>query len=421
MKILMIVVMLSALMLLSACGSEFDNTAVAHVTTNDEEMALSASNEITVNGIVSSATTRNVYSSQNFTIERVYGEVGDIVVMGQVLAVLDTYNLELNIVQQKAHISQARSNSEVALNDARRRLSEAEANLANNTNIQIVNAQSALNSAESALILARMNYVMAQRDHAQGVNQRVLNAESVLRTATVELERIERDYSNDSILYASGIISTDEMRRTQTALAHARNHYEESRTNYSSAHEQESRGFEHYRNALQSAEAAQSNAQAMLNASRTNARQEIERLRNNVANAEISANIEHMEIALLQLERNLEDATITSPIDGVITAVAAKEGAIPVGGGLLFTIEDTNNLEIVTYFREYDLARLYRTMEVSILPSGAGNVVYSGYISRISPAASPSPIVEFKTIVRVTSEDTNLRIGMTARVIVAAY
>jgi HlyD family secretion protein len=128
-----------------------------------------------------------------------------------------------------------------------------------------------------------------------------------------------------------------------------------------------------------------------------------------------------MEIALLQLERNLEDATITSPIDGVITAVAAKEGAIPVGGGFLFTIEDSNNLEIVTYFREYDLARLYRTMEVSIIPSGAGNVAYSGYISRISPAASPSPIVEFKTIVRVTSEDTNLRIGMTARVIVAAY
>jgi len=421
-KILMVTAMLFTPGLFSACGDVPDNNASAVYAAADvAEQTPNTPNEITVSGVVSSTLSRNVYVTQSFTIERVYGEVGDFVSAGQVLAVLDTSNLELNIKQQEALIAQARRSGEVSLNDAIRRLQEAEANLANNTNIQIVNAQSALNTAESALTLARMNYDMAQRDYARGANQRVLNTESVLRAAIVELERIEHDHTNMSILYVARVISTDEMRNVEVALAHARNHYEDARTNYNSTREQEVRGLEHYRTTLQTAQATKANATAMLNASRTGARQEIERLRNQVANAEISANIEHMEIALLQLERNLDDAIITSPINGVITAAAAKEGATPMTGGLLFSVEDTQSLEIITHFREYDLVRLYHGMEVSIIPSGAGNVVYSGYISRISPAASPSPIALFETIIRVTSQETNLRIGMTTRVVVEVY
>jgi len=415
-KVLVVSLLIFLLVFLSSCSSESDNS-VGMYTTEDAVVALIAPAEITVNGVVASTTSRNVYSSLGLSLERVYGEVGDVVTVGQVLAVLDIYNLELSIARQEALIAQAQRSSEVSLGDARRRLQEAEANLANNTNIQIVNAQSALNTATSALAAARLSYDVAQRDYEQGTTQHVINAQSVFHAAGIELASVEHDYSNLRVLYAGGIISSDEMRRTGTALIHARNHYEDSRTNYNSALQQQSRGLEHYRNALRSAEAAYNNATAMLNASRTNAHQDIERLRNQVANAEISANIEHMEIELLQLKRNLDEATITSPIDGVITASAAKEGAMSTG--LLFTIEDADNLEIVTHFREYDLAKLYHEMQVSIIPSGVGGMVYTGYISRISPAASPSPIALFEAIIRVTSVETNLRIGMTAGIVVS--
>jgi len=418
-RVLIIGSLILSLGLLSSCdgNSMTDDVAVVYEMGDIAPAASAPPTEIVVNGIVASTTSRNVYTSLGLTLERVYGEVGDIVSAGQVLAVLDTYNLQLSIAQQEALIAQAQRNSEASLNDATRRLQESEANLANNTNIQIVNAQSALNTATSALATARLNYDIAQRDYALGATQHITNAQSVFRAAGIELERIEHDYSNMRVLYAGGIISSDEMRRTESARDHARNHYEDSYANYNSALEQQSRGLEHYRNALSSAQAAYNNATAMLNASRTNARQDIERLRNQVANAEISANIEHMEITLLQLKRNLNEATIVSPIDGVITAAVANEGAI--GAGLLFTIEDVDNLEIVTHFREYDLARLYHGMEVSIIPSGVGDVVYTGYISRINPAASQSPIVEFEAIVRVTSAETDLRIGMTTRVVVS--
>jgi multidrug resistance efflux pump len=130
---------------------------------------------------------------------------------------------------------------------------------------------------------------------------------------------------------------------------------------------------------------------------------------------EVASTIEIMEIALLMLERQLEEATIKAPISGTVTAVIAKEGA--VGAGLLFVIEDTENLRITTRFREYDIARVETGMEVAITSDATGSAVYTGVISRINPAAVISAsVVEFEVEVVVTSHDTGLRIGTNTRI-----
>lgn len=113
--------------------------------------------------------------------------------------------------------------------------------------------------------------------------------------------------------------------------------------------------------------------------------------------------------------------SIRSPISGVVTAVNAREGA--VGLGLLFVVEDTENLIVKTRFREYDINRLKTGMEAAINPIAA-NDVYSGIISRIHPAAVKNefgetnifPAIEFEAEIVVTAPETNLRIGMTALV-----
>jgi len=413
-KILKIITSLIALSLLGGCNSEPENTA-AHATGNRPVQAAAALNEITVSGVVESAEKRSVYSTLGFMIDRIYVKAGDYVEEDQVLAVLDTADLELTIAQQRAAIEQARQNSQNAVSDAQRMLNEAQANLANNTNIHIVSSEASLNAAGVALEAAQRNYDDAQRDYVQGTNQQVLSAERALKTAKVELERIERDHANASALYAGGVVSSDEMRRSENALTHARDQYNDAHINYGNAGELEQRTLEQLRNALQSAITARDSAQEMLHASRIAAGQEIERLRSQVSNAEISTNLEHMETALEQLERHLNDATITSPISGTVTSVIAREGA--VGMGLLFIVEDTDNLKITTSFREYDLARLSPGMEASITSDGTGGAVYTGLISRINPAATPSsPVVEFEAEVAITSVETSLRIGMNTRI-----
>lgn len=68
-----------------------------------------------------------------------------------------------------------------------------------------------------------------------------------------------------------------------------------------------------------------------------------------------------------QLYKQLEDATVTAPISGTVTAVYAEEG-VP-GQGLLFVIEDIDHLEISTTIRsmisprvEVGMPALIRTM-----------------------------------------------------------
>ena len=110
----------------------------------------------------------------------------------------------------------------------------------------------------------------------------------------------------------------------------------------------------------------------------------------------------------------LERSIIRSPIDGTVTAVIAREGE--VGMGRLFVVEDTDNLRVTTSFREYDIARLERGMEVAITSYATGSAVYTGIINRINPAAAAfAPVVEFEAEVLVTSADTSLRIGANAR------
>ncbi|MCL2380326.1 MAG: efflux RND transporter periplasmic adaptor subunit [Treponema sp.] len=113
----------------------------------------------------------------------------------------------------------------------------------------------------------------------------------------------------------------------------------------------------------------------------------------------------------------LQRSVITSPINGTVTAVIAREGE--VGLGRLFIVEDTDTLKITTGFREYDLGRILAGMEVTIVPEAAGSAEYSGVITRINPAArSFAPVVEFEAEVLVTSERTSLRIGMNTRLTV---
>jgi RND family efflux transporter MFP subunit len=112
---------------------------------------------------------------------------------------------------------------------------------------------------------------------------------------------------------------------------------------------------------------------------------------------------------------HLDRSTLTSPINGTVTKVIAQEGEI--GMGRMFVVEDTENLKIVTRFREHDLSRISTEMEVTIIPKGNTNARYTGIISRINPSAVPhSPIVEFETEILVTSPNNGLRIGMGTRV-----
>lgn len=155
--------------------------------------------------------------------------------------------------------------------------------------------------------------------------------------------------------------------------------------------------------------------------------QQIDTLKDNLIGSQIAAqSTKSQEIAIQSLQKNLDDATITAPVSGVVTAVYAEEGQ--PGNGLLFVIEDTDALKITTNIREYDVGNIEVGMPVVIRSDATGDKEISGTVTYIAPAANKTEngntltaddsTVEFEAEVQVNDADSGLRIGMNTRLTV---
>lgn len=173
--------------------------------------------------------------------------------------------------------------------------------------------------------------------------------------------------------------------------------------------------------ALKSAQINYNNAAASRNSAVTNAKQDLENYQSSVESAKISLNNDADVISLQKLEKQLEDSVVKAPVSGTVTAVYAKEGAS--GSGLLFVIEDTENLKIKTTIKEYDVGSVRTGLPVIIKSDTTGNEAYEGSITKIEPAAvknasgetSATGDIEFGAEIDVSSRDTGLKVGITAR------
>jgi len=383
---------------------------------------------VITSGAVESTQSRNVYSMLDNRIEQINVKVGDIVEAGDILAVLDTGDVDLIIAQHRLELEALQQTLELTaafqgtqrtlqgqinqstLQENIRLFDEASKNLENNTNLHILTAQTVFNSAEIAVVIAQTNYGNA------------LNG-NTLSITLEEIAILEANHENLKLLYEVGGISRNELQQSEDVLTLAR-------SGFGNASQSNETIIEQLALMLEAAIIARDDAAILLEAAVIAAGQELNMLRSNITIAEITANsgvadiaaeleairitsaIQLLEITIQMLEKQLENSTIKTPVSGTVTAVLANEGDF--GAGLLFVIEDTDSLRVITSIREYDIARIYEGMEVTIT---AGGIEHTGIISRISPAAIVgSPVVEFEVEVLITSEKAGLRIGMSTRI-----
>jgi len=122
------------------------------------------------------------------------------------------------------------------------------------------------------------------------------------------------------------------------------------------------------------------------------------------------------------MQDELEKVEIRSPVSGTVTAVFAEEGAL--GFGLLFVIQDTENLIVKTNINEFDLAAVNLGDRVNIRADATGNTVFTGTLSRIAPTSTftangsiqNGATAEFECEVTVSSGNKGLKIGMNTRI-----
>lgn len=135
---------------------------------------------------------------------------------------------------------------------------------------------------------------------------------------------------------------------------------------------------------------------------------------------------EQVRLQLELAESGLDDATLRSPLSGVVTQLYVDRGEIARPGGPVASVADLERMWIKVYVKETDLGRVKLNSEAVIRVDSAPGREFKGRVSWISQKAEFTPkMVQTKDArsdlvyavkVEVANPDGTLKIGMPADV-----
>ena len=272
-------------------------------------------------------------------------------------------------------------------------------------------AQQELTQAKSAADQASLTLALRQaaRDSAQS------QASAAERT----LEEAEAAYDTAQTQYRAALNSADDaLEDYADAVDTAYEAYLDAQVTLENTQADAQETLADYADRLNTAYAAYESAQAGLESTENAAQNQLQSYQDSLNSAYANASTSTGEVSLRQLRADLEGTEITAPAAGTVTAVYAEVGSS--GAGLLFVIEDVDNLVVATSVKDYDVASVSTGMAVAIQSDSTGDEVYDGEVTSIAPTAAKNAAgetdtsgdISFATDVAVTSQDTGLRIGM---------
>lgn len=193
------------------------NSGAAVMVSTETLQQMDLQNTVSLTGVVESETDRKVYSTLSYLVESVNVQVGDVVQAGDVLAQLDTEQLEMDIAQQQAAVDASNSQSAHQIEVNRKAYENAVENYENGLDSNAISAESGVNQAESSLTQAEYGVDSAQLQ--------VDAAEAAVRDAR-ENYYITRDQLNGNVDDAREALD-----EAEDALAEAQAAYNEAVAN----------------------------------------------------------------------------------------------------------------------------------------------------------------------------------------------
>jgi multidrug efflux pump subunit AcrA (membrane-fusion protein) len=333
-------------------------------------------NLVSVTGNVESTTTKKIFSKLAYPVEELLVEVGDRVSEGDILCRLDTTDLENAITKSQATVYKSQTSANRQLTDAQKALQDAQELLEKDLNTQLLNAEAAVRAAEEALRQAEVD--KKKKSIALQNARDTLNADQ------------EQGYTEEDDA------------RNRRAVDSAKMDLESAEVN------------------IENKELDLEDANIKLQAVQESIRQEMEKYESNIAAARNGTDFTDQYLSIEELQSDLADCEIAAPVGGVVTAVYVTEGATP--SGLMFVIEDTDSLKVLTRVMEYDIANVKLGNPVEIKSDATGETVYRGSLSVIAPTSvknaqgdsDTAADTEFEAEVSVSGK-TQLKIGMKTR------
>jgi multidrug efflux pump subunit AcrA (membrane-fusion protein) len=288
-------------------------------------------------------------------------------------------------------------------------------------------AEEEITKAENAYITALDAYTRktapnATFEYGESIEDYIVAMNAAKSNLTNVRAKYGQSISDSYDNYTAAQLAYDNAKKDlQDAVTNATTSLENAKTQLKSVEDGTDDGITSATNALSDAELSYSNALRDYNLTIESVERNLSDLKTAAERARVNAGFtSSQEISLQNLKDQLDDATLTAPIDGVVTYVNASEGDTPTG--IMFTVEDLADLKMTVLVSEYDIASITLGMNCEIAPNSDPDTVYSGTIIEIAPttqktaAGVDAGTASFEVEVAVTSKETKLDIGMTAQV-----
>ena len=397
--IIAVVLVCIALVLFFACRGG-KGTAGQYTEVQAQVKDMSSYLEFT--GNVEAANNANVYADAAAKVLELKAEEGDEVKAGDVIAVLDSSDIEYNIQLKEAALKATNTSNYYNIKDTQNALEQYQETMDSGLNNTLVSAQKALISAQQQYQDAVDTYNQAKSDYENNKNQSVVSARQ-------QLQAQQAAYDNSSKQHDEGFISDEAFESSQVSLASAQ---ESLRL----AKEQAQKQIEDYYDAVTQAEQALANAERDYEASLLSTDQTGENYQNNVEKAQAQASTETSELELAHLRESLEDYVIYAPIGGTITTMNLKEGNYTTTGNTVAAeIQDFSTMQVAVKIDEQNIGGVHIGDPVSVYIN-ALDKTYDGKVSDISKTAVKSNNAVYVEATVEFEADDDVRSGFSAEV-----
>lgn len=345
---------ITVMMTTAACGSasnqtasEEDAIAVQVITIKKEPLNA----EYSFSGTLKPEVEARISFQTSGEIKQTLVEAGDQVKAGDVLAVVDDENAQLQLKQAQNGVAQAEG-----------QLSAAKAG------VEAAEAQA--KAAKAQLDTAEANFTAVEKGASAQKLAQTQNAVAMAQSAYDKFLADEERYSN---LYSAGLISLDDYEKFQLQLKEAETSLENAKQSLSeitegaTAEQRKSAqaGVEQAKAGKSAAEAAVSQAKG--------------------AQAQAQAAYDQAVVQLKQVELSVSKTKLTAPIEGVILSKNAVVGQMAPAGAEAFVIGTVDTLKVPIAVPNDQAADWQPGQAITLEQNGSKR---QGTVVRISPATN---------------------------------
>ncbi len=421
-------------------------------------------------GNVETASDRSIIPQVSAEALEVPVEKGDTVKEGDVLAKLDSSDVEYNIALQEANLELTNTTNQYNVKDAQEAYDDADEALSEGLNSTVVTAKAQMDTAkdsydsavsaydqaaahmddgtydgiasyfaartetENALISAQQalsdgyaavddaEEALEQAEEALADWDAIHSLEDTSQAATGTTAGLDtttqdaatRQELQEAVTMAEQNLSTVEAQipSLQTAVNSADTAYYNAQVQFESKKQS---SLETLQQQIDTAKTAYDDACESYDAAVLAAEQQLGTYESGVEKAEAATDTTSSELEIQNLRDSLDDYTITAPCDGVITALDLSEGDMTTAGMEFATISNLNTLTVDIKVDEYSVVNTHAGSDVIIYIDSIDSS-YDGTLTWIADTATiENGVSYYEAKVSFTTDD-QVKSGMSVEV-----